>query len=979
MNNSHILKKSADIIRYTGDLALKEIKSGQKVTVIFPNRRPVYFLSQYISGIYKAASDSINMFSIDDFIDVCWESSDPAIFYPYAKVNPAEAVFLLFDLNKNPETRLIKDAEKLDVFMPWGYKLFGDFEELLIEMTDPSSCDAIIAEKINPDLNLQNFSDKFAKFSKMYKSFYETLVKSGFTSRSYRYKTFAENIDANPDVFSSVINGRVILAGFYGITASEAVIFKNLLKNKGFDGENQTLIVSKTGASAADFPAKIGLKPPSGIDETTKDEEYKYRENYGEPPESAEASKAVEYKEESELNGINFYFNKVSSVHNEIARLKEIIDKSEKKLSSKDLIVLSKEEYLFPLIHNILHSLDKGDYNISIGYSLNRTPVYTLFNLLSVLHGRKKYDKFYAKDYASLFLHPYVKNISGKLQTLPQYRFDAVQTRTIFQAIESYIKKNKILFISVKEIENAVLPAISLSEDSVKAYIGEMHRLFISNFENIENIKDFIEKIVKIIDAVSHNSSADKHPYGSKFIESALKAVMEFDATNFGHYKFEGVSGYFNLLKNLLKRQKVPFKGTPIKGLQILGPLEARNINFDRIFYLGANEGVLPDVSKENTVLTEEVRRFLKLPDAGESSKIQEYNFFNLVSGAKEVYLFYNDSSRSEKSRFVEKIIWNIQKTTKNLKEPKEINSAFKINFNPAEPSPIKKTGEVKDYLCGIEYSAAKLDTYLKCPSMFYYRYVLNIRESGDIGEDIDAAGIGSVIHSVLNEYFKVFEGREYVFSSLEKEKIKIGGILNEKFNDRGSMVLNLQKKQILTALNLFIEKRAKDLAGVKITGAEYPLEGAVTVKLADGCERAIKLMGRSDLIIEKNGEHFIIDYKTGASLTCPDKNFIPAAENRDEWLKNVKSVQLPFYIIIYSACKSVGHSNITAKLWGIKKNEERKVDLKDVNLLNAYAKFIGMLIEDIINSENFDFVKKEPYKKKICGFCSYSVLCGRI
>ena len=262
---------------------------------------------------------------------------------------------------------------------------------------------------------------------------------------------------------------------------------------------------------------------------------------------------------------------------------------------------------------------------------------------------------------------------------------------------------------------------------------------------------------------------------------------------------------------------------------------------------------------------------------------------------------------------------------------------------------------------------------------MFYYEYVLNLRESGDIGEDIDAAGIGSVIHSVLNEYFKVFESREYVFSSLEKEKIKIGEILSEKFNDRGSMVLNLQKKQILTALNLFIEKRAKDLAGANIIGAEYPLEGAVTIKLADGCEKAIKLTGRADLIIERNGEHFIIDYKTGASLTCPDKNFIPAAENRDEWLKRIKSVQLPLYIILYSACKGVGHSNIAAKLWGIKKNEERKVDLKDVNFLNAYVKFIGMLIDDIINSEYFYFVKKEPDKKKICGFCSYSVLCGRI
>ncbi|MGC8554449.1 MAG: PD-(D/E)XK nuclease family protein [Candidatus Acidulodesulfobacterium sp.] len=963
MNNSHILKKSTDIIKYTGDIVLQEIKSGRQVTVIFPNRRPVYFLSQYISDAYKTAVGSVKMFSIDDFIDACWESSDPAIFYPYAKVNPAEAVFLLFDLNKNPETRLIKSAEKLDVFMPWGYKLFGDFEELLIETADPSSCDAVIAEKINPEFNLQNFSDKFAKFSKMYKTFYEILVKSKFTSRSYRYKTFAEKIAENPDVFQSVIDGRVIIAGFYGITASEAVIFKNLLKNNGFNKENQTSVVSKTGASDAEFLSKIGLKPSAAVNETAKGEEYKYKHS-------------EDYRKLTDA-AINFYFHKVSSVHNEIARLKEIIDKSEKKLSSKDLIVLSKEEYLFPLIHNVLNSLDKGGYNISIGYSLNRTPVYTLFNLLSVLHGRKKYDKFYAKDYISLFLHPYVKNISGKLHGLPQYRFDAVQTRTLFQSIESYIKNNKILFISVKEIENALTSFTS--EDSVKAYLAEMHGLFISNFENIENIKDFIEKIIKIIDAVSHNSSADKHPYGSKFIESALKAVMEFDGNNFGHYKFDGISGYFNLLKNLLKRQKVPFKGTPLKGLQVLGPLEARNINFDRIFYLGANEGILPDVSKENTVLTEDVRRFLNLADAGESSKIQEYNFLNLVSGAKEVYLFYNDSSRSEKSRFVEKIIWDIQKKTNNLKEPKVVNSAFKINFNKTEQFSIKKSREVKDYLCGIEYSAAKLDTYLKCPSMFYYGYVLNLRERGDIGEDIDAAGIGSVIHSVLNEYFKTFEGKEYAVSNLEEEKIKIGEILSKKFNDRGSMVLNLQKKQILTALNFFIEKRKKDLDGAKIIGSEYPLEGTAKVNLTGGGEKEIKLSGRSDLIIEKSGEHFIIDYKTGGSLICPDKNFIPAAENRDEWLKRIKSVQLPLYIILYSAFKSVGHSDIAAKLWGIKKNEERLIDLKDVKLLNAYENFIAMLIEDIINSDNFDFVKKESDKKKICGFCSYSVLCGII
>ena len=943
---AHILKKSADIIKYVGDLTLKEIKAGQKVTVIFPYRRPVYFLGKYISDAYKTSTDAVEMFSIDDFIDKCYESAVLRPFPPFPKINPAEAAFLLFDLNKKEKTRLIKNAEKLDVFMPWGYKLFRDFEELLIELTDPASCDELIAEKINPDRDLLNFSDKFSKFSQMYKLFYETLTEQGFSSRSYRYKFISENSDA----VSAVLKSRVILAGFYGITASESVIFKNILKNKREREEAEACIVSKTGAGITDFLKKLGLGLPDGKNGAKDYEDYK-----------------------CEYMPVKFYFNNASSIHNEIIRLKETIKRSENKLSSKDLIVLSKEDYLFPLLHNVLNSLNKEEYNVSIGYSLKRTPIYALFNLTAVLHNRKKDGKFYAKDYISLFLHPYVKNISGKLSGLPQFDFNAVQTRMLFQSIESYIKKNKILFFSIKDLEN--IEPVADAENGMKAYLSEMHRIFISNFENIGNIKDFIEKIMKIIDTVSHNSTADKHPYGLKFIESALTGVMEFEGIKFSLYKFDGISGYFGLLKNILKRQKVPFRGTPLKGLQVLGQLEARIINFDRVFYLGANEGTAPDVSKENTVLTEDVRKFLKIPAADESARMQEYNFFNLISGAKEVHFFYNDSSSSEKSRFIEKIMWDIQKKSKNLKEPKEANSVFKINFIRKEPSLIEKSREVKEYLCSIDYSAAKLDAYLKCPSMFYYRYVLNLRESEDVGEDIDAPGVGSVIHGVLKEYFEKFLDKEYPISNLENEKAEIYRILDKNFNDRGSGVVNLQKKQMLSALNVFIETRQKDLSGAAVIGVEYPMETFITV---ERCDKKIKLTGRADLILEKDGGHSIIDYKTGGILTGPGKNFIPTAGNREEWLKGVKSVQLPFYIILYSYYKGVEHSNVAAKLWGLKKGGQYLIDLKDGIYFNSYTAFIAMLIGEIINSDYFDFVKKES-DKKICGYCPYSMLCGRI
>ncbi len=945
MNNfigeTHILKKSDDLIKYAGGLILKEIKAGQKITVIFPHRRPAYFLIKYLSDVYKAYKTSANLveiFSIDDFIDKCYETGSSL---PFPKISPTEASLVLFDLNRNEKTRIIKNTENLDAFMPWGYKLFGDFEELLIELAEPSSCDALIAEKINPAQNLSNFSDEFLKFSVMYRFFYKTLAERGLSSRSARYKIIAEN--GSPVL--SVLSKKVILAGFYGITAAESVIFKNILKNKDFD----VSVVSKTGALIGDFLKKLGLSHKEICD--------------GNKP-------------------VKFYFNNTSSLHNEIVLLKESIKRAGG-LSSRDLIVLPNEGYLFPLLHNVLNSLNKEDYNVSIGYSLKMTPLYSLFNLMSALHGRKKEGRFYAKDYISVLLHPYVKNISGKLSGLPSLDFDAAQTAELFRSIESYIKKNKILFVSAKKLEN--IEPVESAESDIKEYFSEINKLFISGFENIENISDFMEKILKIIDAVSNNSVAGKHPYGLKFIESAVAAITELKRIDTSVYKFEGITGYFNLLKNILKRQTVPFSGTPLKGLQVLGPLEARTVNFYRVFYLGANEGTVPDVSKENTLLTEDVRKFLKIPSAEESARIQEYNFFNLVSGAEEVHFFYNDSSSSEKSRFIEKIIWDIQKKTKNLKEPKENNSAFKINFTVKEPSVIQKTKEVKEYLRGMEYSASKLDTYIKCPSMFYYAYVLNLRQGEEMAEDMDAPAIGSIIHIVLKEYFKKFLNKEYKIYNLEDEKKDINKILNENFNVSGSEVFNLQKKQILFAINAFIETRWKDLMEAKITGAEYPLEAFIDVAEIHGetipdnnINFKIKLAGRADLIIEKAGEHYIIDYKTGSSLSGPYKNFIPTLKNRDEWLEGVKSVQLPFYIVLYNYSSGVHYSGITSKLWGLKKSAEYTFELKNNLVFNSYLSFFRSLIAEIINLDYFSFIQKER-DKKICGYCPYFILCGRI
>jgi hypothetical protein len=945
LNGAHILNKSEDIIKYTGSLMLREIKSGENAAVIFPNRRPAYFTAKYFNDTFKKMSLKIDMFAIDDFIDRCYESS---VRPPFRKISPTEAAFLLFDLNAKEEKPLIKNAKKLDLFLPWGYKLFADFEELCIELIsrkDLSSCDEIIAQKLNPeknDFNGSGFYDKFSKFSDMYKNFYEMLYERKLSSRSHRYKTVAEITPDNmPDksvfaAFSDFLPQKLFFSGFYGITNAEDSIIKNILKIR----PNGVFSVSKSGEKTAEV---------SGY-------------------------------------SVKFNFHNTSSVHGEIMKLKQIIKDCGNTPSLSDLIVLSSEDYLFPILHNVLNLLGKEDYNISIGYSLARTPLYALFNLMSVLHGRKKEGKFYSKDYISLFLHPYVKNISGALGRLPEYSLTAEQTGGLFQSVASHIKKNNILFISLKDIEN-IKPVVAEAEkiaEGAKDYFAALNEIFIGDFESIENIKNFIEKIIGLISIISHNSIADKHPYGLKFMESAVAGLIEFSGAaglsdgkaqiDMSSYRFDDISGYFNLLKNILKRQKVPFEGAPVNGLQVLGALEARNISFERVFYLGANEGTVPDVSKENTMLTEDIRKFLNISGAKESAGIQEHNFFDLIYGSKEVHFFYNSSNVSEKSSFIEKIMWDIQKESKNLKEPKESNSVFKINFRQKEPRKIKKSEEIKKYLSAIDYSPAKLDAYLKCPSMFYYTYVLGLREGAEVSTDIDAAGIGNIIHGVLREYFEDFLNKPYIISDTGYEKTKISKILDNSFSDRGSKILGLQKKQIRLALERFISDRFNSLSGAVIIGAEHILEAETEIE----SKKKIKLNGRADLIFEKNGRHFIIDYKTGGTPAVPDKNFIPSAENRNEWLKKIKSFQLPFYIMLYYYSEGISFLNISAALWGIKKSAESVIDIKDPPLFDSYEDSIKQLILEIINSDYFDFATAEE-NKKICGYCNYSALCGKI
>ena len=191
---------------------------------------------------------------------------------------------------------------------------------------------------------------------------------------------------------------------------------------------------------------------------------------------------------------------------------------------------------------------------------------------------------------------------------------------------------------------------------------------------------------------------------------------------------FSERNSYFHFLKRYVAQCFTPFGGTPLRGVQVLGFLETRNLRFDRTFIVDANEDVIPDTRKEESLLPLKVRQILGMPTYEERDMLSAYYFHTLVRGSRQVHIFFVENGRKEKSRFVEQLLWEKQKKDGNESASRYVESlGYRLSLENSLPPAIPKTPAVADFLKSRTYDATSLDVYLRCPLQFYYRYVLNL------------------------------------------------------------------------------------------------------------------------------------------------------------------------------------------------------------------------------------------------------------
>jgi CRISPR/Cas system-associated exonuclease Cas4 (RecB family) len=907
--------------------------------VIFPGKRPSHFLRKILADRERSSFIPPLILSMDEFIE---HVHDESLGFGRRKLEAIDAISILYNIHvASPEHLGRKNFLTPDTFFPVGMKLYNDLEELHIEGIPSKKVreiDSIAGENI-PEPTAKGLQS----LSHFYERFYRKIEEEHFSTRSSRYRAVSENIDRlNLDRFR-----KVILAGFFALTESEKIIFRSLIKREN------TLFIFQQGEGIKKKLTDLGIMAQRGVEANEPEIHcYKSPDSHG------------------QILGVS-------------TLLKKWIDQKER-IDENMVIVLPTSEILIPLFHQALNLLDPDHFNISLGYPLQRTPLFSFFNNLMEVVSTMDGDRLYIPYYLEFILHPYTKNI--------YFQGRADITRIIFHAIEETLtEKRTQKFLSLSELENdeAIVESIkekvlkvepNITLKVVREHLETIHTHTIRRMLSFEDVGDFARKLREVVEYIYQNSTARLHPFFYPYSESFSTQLGNLSKSLMKEIRFQEIGSYFTLFKKYITTSYVPFTGTPLRGVQVLGFLETRNLKFENVLFLDTNEGILPNTAREDSFLPFKARQLLGLPTYLDREEMIFYTFDTLIRGAREAHLFYIENAEKERSRFVEKFLWERQKREGKKNDKEYVRTIqYLVSLRDKNPRPINKSMEIIRLLKEYFFNATSLNTYLCCPLRFYYEYVLELREREALSEEFEKEEIGSFVHLVLSNYFKGKIGSILTEKDLDLRKFEkvIHQHFEEAFGRDPAGEIYLLRHQVERHLKDFLKNyqipKTKELQ-TRILALEQRI---------DVLKDSFKLGARLDRV-EKRGERtVIIDYKTSAN-----KNYLTIhyhhldLNNRNSWSEAIPTIQLPFYLLTYSTLTGEKPEEIDCMFLLLGKT---RVDTEiEVSLFKNENEFkenfenltqiIFSLLREIVNPNQPFLPTIDP--KKNCSRCAYGYIC---
>lgn len=951
---------AADLYKHTeGNLA--------HTAVVFPNKRAGLFFNEYLAQESDSPIWSPAYVSISELFRSLspWEVGDP--------------VKLVCELYKIFR-RETQSTETLDDFYFWGEmlisdfddadknrvdtdKLFSNLQDLRNIMDDYTFIDDEQEEAIRQFF--QNFSierrtalkERFISLwnvlGNIYKGFRESLASQNIAYEGMMYRHVIEHLDVDKLPYE-----KYIFVGFNVLNKVEHTLFTQL-KDAGkavfywdydefYMKENRQAVTHEAGEfirrNLRDFPS-----PLSG-------ELFK---NLSKP-------KEVHYI--------------ASSTENAQARyLPQWIRNNLTTPEKETAVVLCNAALLQPVLHSL--PAEVKHVNITMGFPLSQTPVYSFLIALLELHTHGfnfKSGRYTFQSVVTLLKHPYTRQLTGQAELLEK----ELTRNNRFYPLPGELGKDEFLTRLFTPLSGNLNLCIRLSET-----LQQVASIYQANTSGTEDTDAF-------------NQLYRESLFKAYTTINRFRTLIEEDELTVQSETFR------RLLVKVLSTTNIPFHGEPAIGMQVMGVLETRNLDFRHLVLLSVNEGQLPKSGGDSSFIPYNLRKAFGMTTIEHKIAVYAYYFYRLLQRAERITLMYNTSSdglnRGEWSRFMLQFL---------IEWPHPITRQFlEAGQSPQGTSPItvEKTPDVMRRMQSLfdvranpkaKFSPSALNYYLDCPLKFYYRYVAGLSAPDEVSAEIDSATFGSIFHYAAEHIYKDLTTHGKVINkealeTLLRNEVKLQDYVDTAFKKLFFNVPQNEKPEyngVQLINSAVIARYLKQLlqndlryAPFTFIASEMEVDEPIDIQTPKGVIKS-RIGGIIDRMDSKDGTLRIVDYKTGGDADTP-----PHVESL--FIPDKKRSNYVFQTFLYAAimCRKQPTMKIAPALLYIHRaatetyspviqmGESRKPKeaVEDFSKYEKeYRERLQGLLEEIFNPEK-SFTQTEIIEK--CTYCDFKALCKR-
>ena len=929
---------------------------------VFPNRRSGTFFKRWLGLSAGRPVFVPNVLTIDE------------LFARIAGVAETKDKARLLDLLYREYVRLMPrpagaEPESFDQFIYWGDILLSDFDDLdkyLVEvdkllvnlrdlkqlstdydfLTDDQkaaiaafcgSFDAGVKDELSGPR--RSFAEIWNILLPLYHSFRESLSGKGLAYAGMIYRSVAESLSDAGTVLPQF--DEIVFIGLNALNACEKRLLDHLCREGRAD-------------FCWDFAGEMVTDPDNPAGRFLRENVKRY------PPREPFACPA------RDPNTQRFEVIRVPSAVGQTRKamqiLRQLQQEGDMDHPEHTAVVLPDENLLFPMLGAIPEGIEK--VNVTMGCALSASSGATLFQWLERLQTdirpKKEGWHFYHKDVVGLLEHPY---------------FTAAADPAVTMSLVARIRTENLIFIPESELSAA----------------GGIYAVV---FRRIEGTADIPGYLMEVIEALQGFQT----PLEREFLYHFHRCVAALMAVELPLDTMEPKTWY-RLLMQYIALAKIPYEGEPLSGLQVMGPLETRALDFRNVIMLSVGEGTFPSRNVSASFIPYNLRLGFGLPTYEQQDAMWAYYFYRGICRAERVWLLYDSRTEGlqsgEESRFIKQLryLYHVPMTEKVA----TYSLAGTVADNPmchvAKDAVVMQKLEDRFIHGDGVFSASSLNTYLNCPLRFYYEQVEKIREQDEVVEDVDAGLFGTIFHTVMEWLYKPFEGRLVSETELDGKVLfgsggqRLGTLVTDAFAKEhiheivGQNLILRELVEHLVKQTVAVDRSlAREKGGIHLIATEK--KNDYRVKLPSG--RSVRLFGIIDRLDSvERGVQRVVDYKSGKLDKDTWKDVADLFDTTKGTSRPHIAFQLHFYALLMQRKYPQAGVRFDPCIYSLRSifTDKPKSYSIDEASLAAYEDLLLKLIDGIFDPslpfESCPDDGSDP-EQSVCKFCNFKRLCNR-